>query len=146
LRAAISLVCSGVDSRPLTVARRWSTPEQLNEIAARNGSGRTDLVENRLVGMKSRGAYETPGGTLLIKAHQELERLTVDRETRTSSKLYRIAMPNSSTTACGSLLCANRSTASSTLRSICHRFSGPETLEGHAQRHQPQIAFLAVSR
>jgi argininosuccinate synthase len=54
---------------------------KLNDIAARNGIGRTDLVENRLVGMKSRGAYETPGGTLLVKAHQELERLTVDRET-----------------------------------------------------------------
>src|SRR5204863_9545733 len=54
---------------------------KLNEIAATHGIGRTDLVENRLVGMKSRGAYETPGGTLLIKAHQELERLTVDRET-----------------------------------------------------------------
>jgi argininosuccinate synthase len=53
----------------------------LNDIAARNGVGRTDLVENRLVGMKSRGAYETPGGTLIMKAHQELERLTVDRET-----------------------------------------------------------------
>ena len=53
----------------------------LNDIAARNGVGRTDLVENRLVGMKSRGAYETPGGTLLITAHRELERLTVDRET-----------------------------------------------------------------
>jgi argininosuccinate synthase len=55
--------------------------KSLNEIAARNGIGRTDLVENRLVGMKSRGAYETPGGTLLVTAHQELERLTVDRET-----------------------------------------------------------------
>ncbi|HTC43338.1 MAG TPA: argininosuccinate synthase [Candidatus Acidoferrales bacterium] len=53
----------------------------LNDIAARNGVGRIDLVENRLVGMKSRGAYETPGGTLLITAHRELERLTVDRET-----------------------------------------------------------------
>ena len=53
----------------------------LNDIAARNGVGRTDLVENRLVGMKSRGAYETPGGTLLVTAHRELERLTVDRET-----------------------------------------------------------------
>jgi argininosuccinate synthase len=53
----------------------------LNEIAARHGVGRTDLVENRLVGMKSRGAYETPGGTLLVTAHRELERLTVDRET-----------------------------------------------------------------
>ncbi len=55
--------------------------EALNEIAARNGVGRTELVENRLVGMKSRGAYETPGGTLLVMAHRELERLTIDRET-----------------------------------------------------------------
>jgi argininosuccinate synthase len=53
----------------------------LNDIAATHGVGRTDLVENRLVGMKSRGAYETPGGTLLVTAHRELERLTVDRET-----------------------------------------------------------------
>ncbi len=53
----------------------------LNEIAARNGIGRIDLVENRLVGMKSRGAYETPGGTLLVTAHRELEALTLDRET-----------------------------------------------------------------
>jgi argininosuccinate synthase len=53
----------------------------LNDIAARHGVGRTDLVENRLVGMKSRGAYETPGGTLLITAHRELERLALDRET-----------------------------------------------------------------
>ena len=53
----------------------------LNDIAARNGIGRTDLVENRLVGMKSRGAYETPGGTLLVTAHRELERLTIDRAT-----------------------------------------------------------------
>jgi argininosuccinate synthase len=53
----------------------------LNEIAAKHGIGRIDLVENRLVGIKSRGAYETPGGTLLVTAHRELERLTVDRET-----------------------------------------------------------------
>ena len=56
--------------------------EQLNEIAAANGVGRIDIVENRLVGMKSRGAYETPGGTLLIQAHRELESLTLDRETQ----------------------------------------------------------------
>jgi len=54
---------------------------QLNEIAAANGVGRIDIVENRLVGMKSRGAYETPGGTLLIQAHRELESLCLDRET-----------------------------------------------------------------
>jgi argininosuccinate synthase len=70
---------------PVSVNGRKLAPidllHSLNDIAARNGVGRTDLVENRLVGMKSRGAYETPGGTLLVKAHQELERLTVDRET-----------------------------------------------------------------
>ncbi len=55
--------------------------DKLNAIAAANGVGRIDLLENRLVGMKSRGAYETPGGTLLILAHRELETLCVDRET-----------------------------------------------------------------
>ena len=55
--------------------------EQLNEIAAANGVGRMELVENRLVGIKSRGAYETPGGTLLVMAHRELESLSLDRET-----------------------------------------------------------------
>jgi len=55
--------------------------DQLNEIAAANGVGRMDIVENRLVGMKSRGAYETPGGTLLVTAHRELESLSIDRET-----------------------------------------------------------------
>jgi argininosuccinate synthase len=55
--------------------------EKLNEIAAANGVGRTDIVENRLVGIKSRGAYETPGGTLLVTAHRELETLSLDRET-----------------------------------------------------------------
>jgi argininosuccinate synthase len=55
--------------------------EWLNAIAAANGVGRIDLVENRLVGIKSRGAYETPGGTLLVTAHRELEALCLDRET-----------------------------------------------------------------
>jgi len=54
--------------------------EKLNDIAARNGVGRIDLVENRFVGMKSRGCYETPGGTLLLTAHRELEALCLDRE------------------------------------------------------------------
>jgi argininosuccinate synthase len=54
---------------------------QLNEIGARHGIGRVDLVENRLVGMKSRGVYETPGGTILFSAHRELESLCLDRDT-----------------------------------------------------------------
>lgn len=54
--------------------------ELLNEIGARNGVGRIDLVENRFVGIKSRGIYETPGGTLIVAAHHELEALALDRE------------------------------------------------------------------
>jgi argininosuccinate synthase len=54
--------------------------ELLNEIGARNAIGRIDLVENRFVGMKSRGCYETPGGTLLLAAHRELEALCLDRD------------------------------------------------------------------
>lgn len=55
--------------------------EELNRIGAQNGIGITDMVENRLVGIKSRGVYETPGGTILYLAHRELEALTLDRET-----------------------------------------------------------------
>ncbi len=55
--------------------------ERLNEIGGANGIGIADMVENRLVGMKSRGVYETPGGTILWQAHRELERLTMDRIT-----------------------------------------------------------------
>ncbi len=61
--------------------------DELNEIAAAHGVGRIDLVENRLVGIKSRGAYETPGGTLLVTAHRELETLCVDRETAHYSEM-----------------------------------------------------------
>ena len=55
--------------------------EELNLMAGRNGVGRADIVENRLVGIKSRGVYETPGGTVLYAAHQALESITLDRDT-----------------------------------------------------------------
>jgi argininosuccinate synthase len=55
--------------------------EKCNEIGARHGVGHVDMVENRLVGIKSRGVYETPGGTILYFAHRELERLVLDRDT-----------------------------------------------------------------
>ncbi len=54
--------------------------ETLNELGGRHGIGRVDVVENRFVGIKSRGCYETPGGTLLVAAHQELEALCLDRD------------------------------------------------------------------
>jgi len=55
--------------------------EELNKLGAKHGVGRIDLVENRLVGMKSRGVYETPGGSILYSAHRELESLCHDRDT-----------------------------------------------------------------
>ncbi len=55
--------------------------EKLNELGGKNGIGLADIVENRLVGMKSRGVYETPGGTILYHAHNKLEELTLDRDT-----------------------------------------------------------------
>jgi len=68
---------------PVTVDGQRLDPvpmvEQLNELAGRHGVGRVTLLENRLVGMKSRGVYETPGGTILMTAHRELEHLTFDR-------------------------------------------------------------------
>jgi argininosuccinate synthase len=60
---------------------------ELNGIAGRHGVGRIDLVEDRLVGMKSRGVYETPGGTLLYTAHSELEQLILDRRTLAAKDL-----------------------------------------------------------
>tara|TARA_Y100001970_G_scaffold229816_1_gene285155 strand:+ start:692 stop:1876 length:1185 start_codon:yes stop_codon:yes gene_type:complete len=55
--------------------------EKLNTVAGKNGIGRVDLVENRFIGIKSRGVYETPGGTLLISAHRAMESVTLDKET-----------------------------------------------------------------
>ena len=54
--------------------------EQLNKLGGDNGIGRDDIVENRYVGMKSRGCYETPAGTIMLKAHRAMESLTLDRE------------------------------------------------------------------
>ena len=69
--------CVAIDGErgsPLEIVRK------LNVIAGKHGIGRVDLVENRFVGMKSRGVYETPGGTILLHAHRQLETLTMDRD------------------------------------------------------------------
>ena len=66
-----------VNGSPLSPAQALT---ELNRLGGENGIGRLDIVENRYVGMKSRGCYETPGGTILLKAHRALESLTLDRE------------------------------------------------------------------
>ena len=60
--------------------------KELNRLGGKHGIGIVDIVENRVVGMKSRGVYETPGGTILMEAHQQLEELILDRDTYTLKK------------------------------------------------------------
>lgn len=73
-----------ISVKDLSDGKEYNDPLQifcfLNEVAGKNGIGRIDIVEDRYVGMKSRGVYETPAGTVLIAAHQDLETMTVDRE------------------------------------------------------------------
>ena len=70
--------------RPVAVNGRRLDPvpllKELNALGGKHGVGRIDIVENRFIGMKSRGVYETPGGTILHKAHRALESITLDRE------------------------------------------------------------------
>ena len=68
---------TAIDGTPLSPAALLT---RLNELGRANGIGRLDLVENRFVGMKSRGVYETPGGTILLAAHRAIESITLDRE------------------------------------------------------------------
>ncbi len=68
---------TGIDGQEMSPA---TVIETLNRIGGENGIGRLDIVENRYVGMKSRGCYETPGGTIMLKAHRAIESITLDRE------------------------------------------------------------------
>ena len=72
--AGMPVAVNGERCSPLEVV------QQLNQIGGRHGVGRIDIVENRFVGMKSRGVYEAPGMTLLYEAHRQLEQLTLDRD------------------------------------------------------------------
>ncbi len=73
------------NSNPISINGKKYSPskllEKLNNFAGKNGIGRVDLVENRFIGIKSRGVYETPGGTLLITAHRAIESVTLDKKT-----------------------------------------------------------------
>ena len=73
-RAGVPVAVDGKDMEPVALLQR------LNQIGGRHGIGRVDMVENRFLGMKSRGVYETPGVTLLLHAHRAVESLTLDRE------------------------------------------------------------------
>ncbi|GIS05646.1 MAG: hypothetical protein CM15mP109_04020 [Candidatus Dadabacteria bacterium] len=73
-----------LEGDPISIDGKKLSPAEilteLNRIGGNNGVGRLDFVENRSVGMKSRGIYETPGGTILLEAHRGIEQITLDRE------------------------------------------------------------------
>lgn len=81
---ATSVVISFKDGDPVAIDSQEMSPAELlaklNELGGKNGIGRVDIVENRYVGMKSRGVYETPGGTILKVAHRGIEQITMDKE------------------------------------------------------------------
>ncbi len=82
-RRTTTVIESTSARRPVAIdggALAGSLLTRLNELGRANGIGRLDLVENRFVGMKSRGVYETPGGTILLAAHRGIECITLDRE------------------------------------------------------------------
>ncbi len=79
LLSQLGITSSG-DSDGYAILTPLGIMKALNKLAGRNGVGRVDMVENRFVGMKSRGVYETPGGTVLVHAHRQMESLTLDRE------------------------------------------------------------------
>ena len=90
--------------------------EEANRLGAKHAVGQVDLVENRLVGIKSRGVYETPGGTILYAGHAALEALCLDRDTLHYKQGWRCGTRNWCTTASGSRRCARRWTPSSRRR------------------------------
>lgn len=75
---------------------------ELNTLGGKHGIGIIDIVENRVVGMKSRGVYETPGGTILMEAHEQLEELVLDRATMEVKKIWVTSSPRSYTKENGS--------------------------------------------
>ena len=79
---------------------------KLNEIGGANGIGIIDILENRVVGMKSRGIYETPGGTIMFAAHEQLSHLVWDKETFAHTQKIAVDFAVWSTPANGSLRCA----------------------------------------
>ena len=81
---AVEIILGFKNGDPVSIDGQTMSPAtllaKLNSIGGRHGIGRLDIVENRYVGMKSRGCYETPGGTIMLKAHRALESITLDRE------------------------------------------------------------------
>jgi argininosuccinate synthase len=104
----------------------------LNKLGGAHGIGRVDIVENRLVGMKSHGVYETPGGTILLYAHNELEELVLDRETLQ----WPVVHPVARSPGC---LCRQHARSG-------HRYGAAQTVQGQHHQRWAQVQAQPVSR
>ena len=117
----------------------------LNDLGRDNGIGRIDLVENRFVGMKSRGVYETPGGTILHAAHRAIESLTLDRE---AAHLKDQLMPRyAELVYYGFWFSPEREMLQALDRQepgACRRHRPSQALQGQRHRHRPQVAEIAL--
>jgi len=113
-----------VDGRALSPARLI---ERLNEIGGRHGVGRADVVENRLVGIKSRGVYETPGGTLLVTALKALEALTLDRDSLHEKE--RLALRYAELVYFGQWFSPLREALDAFVDTLCENVTGDVTLQ-----------------
>ncbi len=133
-----------IDGKKLSPA---SLLTKLNELGHDNGIGRVDLVENRFVGMKSRGVYETPGGTILLAAHRAMESLTLDREAMHLEGLADAAL-------CGAdllrlLVRAGARDAASPDRQepgACRGRGAPQALQGQCHGDRQVVAEIALFR
>ena len=119
----------------------------LNSIGGKHGVGRVDLVENRLVGMKSHGVYETPGGTILLAAHRELESIVLDTRHPALQRRGRASnMPNWFTTGSGSRPCAKPWMPSSNHPGTRDRQGPAQALQGQRHPRRAQEPLQPVPR
>ena len=119
--------------------------ELLNEIGARNAIGRIDLVENRFVGIKSRGCYETPGGTLIVAAHRELEALTLDRDL--SHYKQHVALRYADLVYNGLWFTPLREAFDAFVQKTQENVTGTVTLslyKGQPEHHQPRLRLVSI--
>ena len=117
--------------------------KELNRLGGKHGIGIVDIVENRVVGMKSRGVYETPGGTILMAAHQQLEELILDRATYEvkkdiGNKLAQVVYEGKWFTRCAGAPCFRRSHTA-----VCDRRSEIQAVQG--QHHQSRRDFPVLT-
>ena len=131
-----------VEGKPMSPATLLA---HLNKLGGDNGVGRVDLVENRFVGMKSRGIYETPGGTILAVAHRAIELLTLDREAAHLKDFVDAALRRAGLLRL--LVLARAADAAEARRrepDPCRGDGPPEALQGQRHRHRPQEPEIAL--